>query len=139
MNYKNPIRSGGSKYAGIAVRAFVAWLIIIIGGTLITAYLIHTRIIPLDASGYGVAITLLVSSFAASVQAISGIGEKRLLVASACTLVITIVLALCNVIFIGDGINGFIATMLVILSGCFAAALLKAKPKKRRRYIFGKY
>lgn len=132
-------KNGTSLLRDVILRSLVVWMVILVAGTLITAYFIIKGILPLDNAGYGVVLIHLLGSFAASTVASSKATDRKILYVAGCAGGIILFVVLANFLFMGDGMPSFWVTALVIAAGSFCSFLLNLKQKRRGRIKGIKY
>ena len=127
-----------SMPSGILIGTITALLTGIIG-ICITAKLIDLEIIPYQQIGYGVLITLIISSWIGSKSSIKQVKRQKNIVALLTGMCYYGLLLFIVAIFFGGQYNGVGETGLLILCGNILSILLKSSGKKRGNRILKKY
>lgn len=118
--------------AGLGIGLLISIVITLVGSA-ITAYLIHSENIPQEGMGYGVIITLLLSTVAGAWVAVSRIQRQRLQMCMISGLCYYLTLLAMTALFFGGQYSGMGITALVVLGGCGTVIILGAGGGKRRK------
>ena len=113
-----------------------SWIIaiaVLLAGTVALAALISKNVIAENASGYGIAIILLLASLSGSVAMIKAGNMNKLLAGGAVAAALWLSLLATNALIFDGTYNGVAATLLLIIGGSFAAVLLNGNHKKQSK------
>jgi putative membrane protein (TIGR04086 family) len=122
--------------AGLASGVITA-VAVMLAGTLITALMISEGVLRWNNSGYGVMVTLILSSWVGAAVAAGKVKRRRLLICASAGGVYFAVLLVMTGLFFGGKFSGVGETGLLILCGSTLGFFLKypAKSERNRRKI----
>ena len=120
---RKPTGTAMSLPAGIGIGVAVA-VVLSLTGAALTAWLLDSGSMPQDGIGYGAMMILLLSAAAGSWTAISAVKHNRLAVGMATGGVYLALLLGMTALFFGGAYQGVAPTILLVLAGSMAAALI---------------
>ena len=120
-----------SMTGGIAYGVSYAILITVIGIALL-AKMIDIETLAWESVGYGIMITLMISSFISAKVSISKVKRRRLLVGTVSGITYFCLLLITTALFFGGNYYAVGETALLILGGCGTAVLIGENQAKRR-------
>lgn len=127
--------------AGVAAGATVS-LCISVGGALIVAWMVGAEMMGAEGVGYAAMVILLVSSLLGPWLAATLIKHQRLMICMVTGCVFLVVLVGVNVLFFGGQFQGLLPSVLLILGGSVASALIGTgrgvnRTSVRRKHRYG--
>ena len=129
---------GNRKQSGRAVAMPVGLIwgtavssLVTLVGVIVSAKLIDAGTIQQSGVGYAVLVTLLMSAFLGATVSVRKIKRQILAVCALSGIAYFLILLSTTALFFGGQYEAVGATVLVILGGCFLAALTAVHPKRR--------
>ena len=119
--------------AGLALGAMVSVAATVVI-SLIGAQMIMSEILPQEQIGYCSMVALLAGTILGSVTASGKVKRRRIVICMLSGVVYLCILLAATALFFGGQYDGFLATVITVMLGCVASALLlNSKGEGRRK------
>ena len=125
-------KTASSIPAGIGIGLLVS-VVITLAGSALTAYLVYSESVPEEGMGYGIILTLLLSTIIGAWISVGRIQRLRMQMCMLSGLCYYLTLLAMTALFFGGQYSGVGITALVVVGGCGTVAILGLGGGKGRR------